>query len=190
MLATEAQRIGEHTIIFGQQEPRGRLKWREPFEGTLRDNWQSVPNKIHYEREPYGRMRRVLSASAISSFANSSQPAGSTEIFVPLERDLTVDAMQLSEPEPLPGWHCQNKFYTACWRTRAGGAPLFLLTNYQRARPDSTPKMAYTYCLDSVRVSFKHARATARAERRWAATEDSRLADFDRAMPVRNHARS
>ncbi len=25
------------------------------------------------------------------------------------------------------------------------GAPLFLLTNHRRARPDSTPKMAYTY---------------------------------------------
>src|SRR5271157_4119686 len=29
------------------------------------------------------------------------------------------------------------------------GAPLFLLTNYRRARPDSTPKVAYTYCLDN-----------------------------------------
>ena len=25
------------------------------------------------------------------------------------------------------------------------GAPLFFLTNYRRARPDSTPKIAYTY---------------------------------------------
>ena len=28
---------------------------------------------------------------------------------------------------------------------RRAGAPLFLLTNYCRARPDSTPKIAYTY---------------------------------------------
>ena len=28
---------------------------------------------------------------------------------------------------------------------RRAGAPLFLLTNYRRARSDSTPKIAYTY---------------------------------------------
>ena len=28
---------------------------------------------------------------------------------------------------------------------RRAGAPLFLITNYRRARPDSTPKIAYTY---------------------------------------------
>jgi len=33
-------------------------------------------------------------------------------------------------PARAPGW---------------AGAPLFLLTNHQRPRPDSTPKIAYTY---------------------------------------------
>ena len=36
----EAQRLGEHTIIFGEQEPRGRIKRRQPFEGSLLDNRQ------------------------------------------------------------------------------------------------------------------------------------------------------
>ena len=33
--------------------------------------------------------------------------------------------------------HCQSKFYTACSRITAAGAPLFLLMNCPRARPDS-----------------------------------------------------
>ena len=42
--------------------------------------------------------------------------------------------------------HCQSK--SCLLPARASGrarAPLFLLTNHRRARPDSTPKMAYTY---------------------------------------------
>jgi hypothetical protein len=37
-----------------------------------------------------------------------------------------------------------SKFYTDCSRVRAAWSSLFLLTNQQRARRDSTPKIAYT----------------------------------------------
>ena len=41
--------------------------------------------------------------------------------------------------------HCQSKFYTACSRTRAGWSFTVFVTDHQRAWPDSTPKIAYTY---------------------------------------------
>jgi hypothetical protein len=41
-----------------------------------------------------------------------------------------------------------NSILPACASGR-GRAPLFLLMNRRRARPDSAPKIAYTCCLDS-----------------------------------------
>src|SRR5271165_341718 len=50
-------------------------------------------------------------------------PVGASPTRQSLQPEATGAVMEVTK------WHCQTKFYTASWRSGAGGSPLFLLRN-------------------------------------------------------------